>query len=60
MKKSRAKRIVALYDMLEEREPDISTERLLQMTADGANCLDVGEVVDALVMRGRYKEEKHL
>jgi hypothetical protein len=34
--------------MFEEGEPDISTERLLQQTADLSNC-DVSEVVEALI-----------
>ena len=39
--------ILALYDMFEEGEPDISTGRLLQQTADAAHC-EVDRVCSAL------------
>lgn len=40
-------RIRAAYVRIEEGEPDISTERLLQMTADQCRC-DVADVCEAL------------
>lgn len=46
--------ILNAYDMFEEDEPDISTERLLQQTADFCEC-DVGDVADALLTRGVFK-----
>lgn len=61
MKRSTANIIVGIYDTTEENEPDISTERLLAMTADAASTLlgtefDVGNVCDALELVGRTKE----
>jgi len=43
----RAQQIVAFYDLIEDGEPDISTERLLAMTANAASC-DVDDVIEAL------------
>lgn len=47
MKPARAEYIRGVYDVIEEGDPDISTERLLQMTADGCEC-DTGDVAEAL------------
>ena len=64
MKKKEAEYIKAVYDGIEENEPDISTPRLLQMTTDichnGRNSLgrcvqDVSDVCDALIMVGSLK-----
>lgn len=41
------KKILSMYDTIESAEPDISTERLLQQTADACK-VTVDEVVDAL------------
>ena len=56
MKELTAQRIRLMYECIEESEPDISTERLLQMTADNINSeeglhIDVSDVVDALDYR---------
>ncbi len=39
--------ILGIYNAIEGGEPDISTEQLLQRTADSAHC-DVGRVCSAL------------
>lgn len=39
--------IVGIYDAIEDGDPDISTEHLLQQTADSAHC-EVDRVVSAL------------
>ena len=51
--KSKVRKIVNWYNMFEEQDPDISTERLLQMVADQATAYfkhdhDVGHVAEAL------------
>jgi len=58
-----AEQIVAIYDAIEESEPDISTERLLAMTADRMTRsfpqlkyeFDVSDVCDALIFTGKMK-----
>jgi hypothetical protein len=45
--------ICAAWDMFEENEPDISTERLMAQTADFCKC-DVSDVADAL-----YAQQEH-
>jgi hypothetical protein len=52
MTSSRASEIVAIYDAIEEGEEDISTEQLLQRTADTAKC-DVDDVLEAMLKAGR-------
>jgi hypothetical protein len=44
--------ITGICDSLEEGDPEISTERLLAMTADSARC-DIDDVVEALIQTGR-------
>lgn len=44
--------ILAAWKMYEEAEPDISTERLLEMTAWFCHC-DAGDVADVLYRKGR-------
>ncbi len=46
--------IVATFEMIDEFEDDISTERLLAMTADMCG-VDVDDVVDALIEEGVAK-----
>lgn len=46
----RQKQIVEAWDMFEEMEPDISTERLLAMVEDETGA-DAGEIVDAISAR---------
>jgi len=56
-----ADEIVAIYDAIEKSEPDISTERLLAMTADRMTHsfphldyeFDVSDVCDALIFNGK-------
>jgi len=48
----RAMEITGICDSIEEGGPDISTERLLAMTADSARC-DVDDVVEAMIQTGR-------
>lgn len=57
MKIETAKRIEQAWDSIEENEPDISTERLMQMTADIAK-VQYGDVVTGLAMMHRLKEKK--
>lgn len=60
--KEQAQRIVEIYDDIEEGEPDISTERLLAMTADRMThsfpeCnyeFDVSDVCDALIYAKKF------
>lgn len=52
MKKSKIARIVTAWNMFEDAEPDISTERLMQQTADHCRC-DPADVAEAL-----YKDQK--
>ncbi len=40
--------IIEAYTAFEDAEPDISTERLLAMTAQACQC-DVGDVAEALL-----------
>jgi len=47
MKPDRAKQIVNCYTRLEDAEPDISTERLLEMVSQECGC-DNADVCDAL------------
>ena len=49
MKNSKQQRILETYDMFEEMEPDISTERLIAMVCDYVGC-DASDVAEALVM----------
>jgi len=52
------KQIVATWNAIEELDPEISTERLISMTADQEEC-DVSDVVKALskqAMPGSVKE----
>ncbi len=58
MKRDTAVIIRAMYDTIEEQEPDISTERLLQMTIDYVHMaegltIDVSNIITALDMIGR-------
>ena len=46
--------IVATFEMIDESEDDISTERLLAMTADMCG-VDVDDVVAALIEEGVAK-----
>lgn len=55
MTTERQKDICLVYDVIEDQCPDISTERLLSMTADQAGC-GIGDVVDALVASGKAIE----
>lgn len=57
MKQATKDLIRGIYDAIEEGEPDISTERLLQMTADEATRqlgreIDVADVAEALAPEG--------
>ena len=47
--------IIETYDRIEAGEPDISTERLLVMTAEQCRC-DVSDVVEALIREQRAME----
>lgn len=49
MSPERAKEIRAAWDAIEGGDSDISTERLMQMTADTCGC-DVGDVAEALAI----------
>lgn len=59
MKLETAQRICEIYDEIESADPDISTERLLAMTADRAQIENVfpdcdnGDVCDALEQTGQ-------
>lgn len=57
MKPETVKRILDVYNNIEEDDPDISTERLLQMTADMAK-VSYSNVVDALAIDVKAKEKK--
>ena len=46
--------IVAVFEMIDENEDDMSTERLLAMTADSCG-VDVDDVVTALIEEGVAK-----
>jgi hypothetical protein len=53
MNTDEAQKIRAIYNAIEESEPDISTERLLAMTVDvshsnGLPVIDVSDVCEAL------------
>ena len=55
MNKKTANRIRAIWDEIESDDPDISTERLLQMVCDRAQAeigteFDHGDISDALFM----------
>ncbi len=52
----RQKRILRSYDRHEEREPDISTERLLAMVEDDTGA-DADEITEALMAdeRGEFR-----
>lgn len=54
MKVSQVTRIVNTWNMFEENEPDISTERLITMVANHCHC-DEGTVVDALWIEQQSK-----
>lgn len=54
--KTNDEQILAAYEMFEDAEPDISTERLLQQVADSCRC-DVDRVVDALFRRHKQEEK---
>lgn len=45
------KQICSNWDRIEDNEPDISTERLINMTADYCR-VDVCDVAEALIIRG--------
>jgi hypothetical protein len=48
-KKPSAEEIIAIYDAIEELEPDISTERLFAMVRDHfAGSIDDGDIANAL------------
>ena len=50
MKLKKAQAIMAIYDQIEEAEPDISTERLLATAAfKYGNDVDEGDVVTAML-----------
>ncbi len=49
--------ILVTYARIEEGEPEISTERLLQMTADACKC-DVADVCDALYKQSGAKTKR--
>jgi hypothetical protein len=64
MNLKQAQHIKSVYDSVEENDPDISTERLLQMTTDichngrdslGRCVQDVSDVCDALILIGSLK-----
>lgn len=49
-----------IYDLIEEVDPEISTERLIAMTTDMTNLelhtdYNSGDIVRALVMSGSFK-----
>jgi len=55
MKLKTAQKLRAFYEDIEDEEPDISTERLLAMTADRHNLVygtefDNGDVAEALTL----------
>lgn len=47
------KRIVTAWDMF--NDDDVSTERLLALTADYCAC-EIDEVIEALVADGRFRK----
>jgi hypothetical protein len=49
MKLKRAIEIKAIWNMVEKKEPDISTERLLETVADICK-IDASDVCEALMM----------
>jgi hypothetical protein len=49
MTTERAKQIRSVWDSIEEGEPEISTERLIEMTATKCKC-DTDDVVEALAI----------
>jgi hypothetical protein len=51
MSTERQQKIYAAYEAIETSEPDISTERLLSMTAERSRC-DVGDVFCKLLRAG--------
>ena len=54
MKLKRAQQITDAYEDIEACEPDISTERLLEMTRDRCDLPDVSYVIQALVRTGAF------
>ena len=46
------RKIVAVWEAFEDAEPDISTERLLQMVTDATGA-DVDEICVAMVAAGK-------
>ncbi len=57
MNLKRAKQIKAAWDRIERTEPDISTERLLEMVSQEMRC-DNATVCEAMVMVGEFKPVK--
>jgi len=55
MKQKTIDKVLAAYDSFEEAEPDISTERLLSMTADSTG-LTIENVIAALAAAGRLEK----
>lgn len=49
-------KIIAAYEAIEEADPDISTERLLAMTADTV-AVPYERVVDALCRRAEKRDK---
>lgn len=49
--------ILMTYTWIEESDPSVSTERLLQMTADECKC-DVADVCDALYKQSGTKNKR--
>lgn len=63
MKQATAQRLRMMYDDIESVEPDISTERLLAMTADRHNLIygtqfDNGDVCEALAKTAASPERR--
>jgi hypothetical protein len=52
----RDRNILASYEMFEESEPDISTERLLQQVADRDTGGNVDRVIAGLIRMGKFKK----
>lgn len=48
MKLEEAQRIKAVWDRIEESEPDISTEQLLERAREELGFDDIGQITDAL------------
>lgn len=50
-------KILSAWEMFEEAEPDISTERLIQQVADHCKC-DPDDVVESLYRTRNQRETK--